>query len=229
MQRHKRSLLFFKKYLPFGFYVFISYYFALQALSGLSVQFAWAFFPNEFIKKNPIIFLLILPLLFSAIITFIKVRITNEFKIGLFSKEPIKLKQGKNYLFQIGLNSGDYREIHLGEDIFKIKIIDIKKHIYKIPLFFSEEELYGALVDIDLGGRVTFGGICAKDEGVNKYLLPEAKYAGMHLHDISVYFVYIEPSHHLIFNLYIENINPEKKEITVNVFISSSSKIISSL
>jgi len=199
---------------------------AQQALIGLSIQFEWRWFPKEFIKNNPLLFLFIFPLIVSIVITILRIFLTTELKIGSLSTEPIKIKSNKNYIIRFILISGNFREIHINQDVIRIKALEILKRMFKFH-DFSEEELYGAHIGIDVGGGLAFGGSSAIDMGTNKYLLPETRPDDMYLEDKSVFYFYANKDEYFMLRLFTENINSEKKEILFNVFISSSSKITS--
>lgn len=116
-------------------------------------------------------------------------------------------------LFTSEISVGNFQ--HFGK--VKIDVREIRKHILKRP----GEGDYGAVLYVDTGGGLVWGGEGVTKINVNCYYLPLNPIAG-DKEPYSVYFHHFTDQHFSAFAIYLEHINPHSGVVTMKACVARS-------
>jgi len=154
------------------------------------------------------------------IIDSFQVNVQNSLPV-MHDSHPIKVDKD-NFLTTIKITAGDYRDFLWKSRKVRITVTEIVKETFNFHSI-GKKESYGAVIYIDTGGGIVYGGEESKYVEVNKYLVPKKLFQDQE--PCSIYSFYITEDYFSFFRVFIEHINPNAGQVTLSIFFTKSHEI----
>ena len=155
-----------------------------------------------------------------VIIDSLQVNVQNSLPVPHVSP-PIKVDKD-NFLTTVKITAGDYRDFLWDSQTVRIEVSEIVKETFNFHSL-GKKESYGAAIYIKAGGGLVYGGEESNYVDVNKYLIPQKLLQDQE--PCSIYSFHITENYFNFFRVFIEHINPNSGQATLNVFFAKSNKV----